>query len=40
MKNNTEKGFESHAWVTINDKIVLGWLPDIADYKIILTENY
>ncbi len=40
VRNTPEKGFESHAWVKINDKVALGWLPDLSTYQPILTEEY
>ena len=35
IKNNNEKVFESHAWVTLNDEIILNNDSEIDSYKII-----
>lgn len=35
IKNNNEKVFESHAWVTLNNEIILNDDIEINSYKII-----
>ncbi|MBU0944526.1 MAG: lasso peptide biosynthesis B2 protein [Proteobacteria bacterium] len=33
VRNTPEKGFEAHAWLTLDGAILLGHLPDLRSYK-------
>ncbi len=33
VRNEKDKGFEAHAWLTLEEDVVLGNLPDLLSYK-------
>lgn len=40
VKKDSGKELKSHAWLVYQDQVVVGWLRDLRDYRIILQEDY